>query len=420
MTKNSSKEKLVVIGNGMAGGRFLSELLERDADRFEIVVIGAEPHGNYNRILLSPVLSGEKNLDEIMINSLDWYTENLIDLMTNAWVTAVDTENKLITVNHEDQIAYDKLVIATGSNPFILPIPGNELEGVVCFRDINDVHTMMEACKTHKKAVVIGGGLLGLEAANGLMLQGMEVTVVQRSNCLMDRQLDQTAGELLQNSLEERGIHFKMQGETSAFESKTGKPSQVGSVKFADGSSIETDLVVMTAGIRPNITLAQSADLECQAGIVVDDLMRTSKEDVFALGECVQHRGQCYGLVAPLYEMASTLAAYLVGDLTQSYTGTVTSTKLKVTGIDVFSVGEFIGSEKSEAISLYDPQSKTYRKLLIEDNQLVGAVLMGDTSLNAEYMDLIMGGYSIKDLREELMFGPIDIAAIRDGKKIAA
>lgn len=420
MIMKQTKETLIVIGNGMAGGRFLSELLERDSARYKIIVFGAESHGNYNRIMLSPVLSGEKKLDEIMINSIDWYEENNIQLRTNSWVTAINSESKQIEVNHDEKIDYDKLVIATGSNPFIIPVKGNDLEGVVSFRDIKDVDFMLAAARKHRRAVVIGGGLLGLEAANGLKIQGMDVTVVHRSTCLMDRQLDSVAGQMLIDSLSARGIKFKMGANTSAFISHGSNAKNVGAVQFSDGSEISADLVVMTAGIRPNISLAKSSGINCEAGIVVDDHMQTSEKDIYAIGECVQHRKVCYGLVAPLYEMAKACAALLCEDLSEAYVGTITSTKLKVTGIDVFSVGDFQGNDQSESITMIDPANRIYRKLVIQNNVLIGAVLFGNTSLNAEYMDLIIASTDISTIRSDLMFGPVNIEMPTEEKQTAA
>jgi len=407
MTVTKPTEKLILIGNGMAGGRFLSDLIETDPDpenrQYDVTVFGAEPHGNYNRIMLSPVLAGEKELDDITLNTIDWYAENKITLHTSSLITKIDRQAKKVILENGDQFDYDKLVIATGSNPFIIPVAGNDLDGVISFRDIKDVDSMIEAAKTHDHAVVIGGGLLGLEAANGLMIQGMDVTVVHRSNCLMDRQLDQVAGESLQASLEERGLKFKMGAETTEF---AGDDQRVLKVNFADGTSIKADLVVMAAGIRPNYKLAEDAQLECGRGVIVDDQMQTSDPDIYAIGECVEHRGVSYGLVAPLYEMAKVCVENLIGKVSAKYEGTITSTKLKVTGIDVFSVGDFFGSEQSESLTLSDPANAIYRKLVIENNKLTGAVLYGETSHSVWYMDLIIEGKDIKTIRDSLMFGP--------------
>ena len=401
MTTIKHKKKLVLIGNGMAGGRLLSDLIATDSDQYEITVFGAEPHGNYNRILLSPVLSGEKQLDEITINTIDWYAENDITLHTSSRVTTIDRSVKKVTLENGDQHDYDTLVIATGSKSFVIPVPGTDLEGVISFRDIKDVDYMIHAAHTQRHAVVIGGGLLGLEAANGLMIQGMDVTVVHRNICLMDKQLDQVAGELLKANLEERGLKFKMKAETTEFTSE----QRVSAVNFADGSSLKADLVVMAAGIRANYQLAADAQLECGAGVIVNDQMQTSDLDIYAIGECVEHRGHCYGLVAALYEMATVCVENLTGNDRAAYEGTVTSTKLKVTGIEVFSVGDFIGSAQSESLILSDPGSAIYRKLVIENNQLTGAVLYGEMSHSPWYMDLIIEQTDVNKIRDQLMFG---------------
>ncbi|MGD8526955.1 MAG: FAD-dependent oxidoreductase, partial [Thioalkalispiraceae bacterium] len=324
------KDKLVVIGNGMAGIRTVEELLKIDPLAYDITVFGAEPYGNYNRIMLSPVLSGEKTIDEIMLNDEQWYVDNHVKLHKGKEVVEIDRLNRKLTASDGTMEDYDRLLIATGSNPVIIPVPGHELEGVISFRDIHDVDQMLDASNKHKHAVVIGGGLLGLEAANGLMQQGMNVTVVHLRDTLMERQLDKPAAKMLQASLEERGLNFLMEAQTEAIVGK----DRVEKVRFKDGTEIYADIVVMAVGIRPNFMLAEKAGIHCERGIVVSDTLQTFDPRVYAVGECVQHRGVAYGLVAPLFEMAKVCANHLAQHGIGRYEGTVTSTKLKVTGID--------------------------------------------------------------------------------------
>jgi len=301
------KQKLVLIGNGMAGVRTLEELLKLAPDSYEITVFGAEPHPNYNRIMLSPVLAGEKTVDQIMINDLSWYAERGIRLHAGHAVVDIHRARREVRAADGTVASYDRLLLATGSNPFILPIPGNDLPGVIGFRDIKDVETMLAAARTGKNAVVIGGGLLGLEAANGLMKQGMQVTVVHVLDTLMERQLDPVAADMLRANLEERGLRFLMGAQTAALLGE----ERVRAVRFKDGLEIPTDLVVMAVGIRPNFELAKRIGIYCERGIVVNDTMQTYDPRVYAVGECVQHRGQCYGLVAPLWEQAKVCANHL-------------------------------------------------------------------------------------------------------------
>ncbi|MEN9452209.1 MAG: hypothetical protein RLZZ369_1268, partial [Pseudomonadota bacterium] len=292
------KMKLVLIGNGMAGVRALEELIKVSPDLYDITVFGAEPHPNYNRILLSPVLAGEQTVDEIILNPLDWYTDNGITLHINKKVTQVDRTRRVVIAEDGTEAEYDRLLIATGSTPFVLPVPGKDLKGVIAYRDISDTNTMIETAKTHKHAVVIGGGLLGLEAANGLMLRGMDVTVVHIAPWLMDRQLDEVAAKLLQRSLEQRGLKFLIGAHTQ--ELVGGEDGRVKSVKFKGGQEVPADLVVMAAGIRPNTALAEKIGLHCNRGIVVTDTMQTVTDPrIYSVGECASHRGIAYGLVAP-------------------------------------------------------------------------------------------------------------------------
>ena len=395
------KEKLVCIGNGMAGVRTIEELLKLAPEKYEITILGSELYGNYNRVLLSPVLAGEKTVDDIILNTPDWYEQHHITLHLGHTVTQINRAKREIISDQELKIKYDRLLIATGSRPFILPVPGHNLPGVVSFREITDVKTMLEVSRHGRRAVVIGGGLLGLEAANGLMKQGMEVTVVHLGGFLMERQLDRPAADLLKNFLEQRGMTFLMGAQTTEMVGT----DWVSAVRFKDGREIPTDLVVMAAGIRPNIALAQAAGIYCQHGIIVNDTMQTYDPRVYAVGECVQHRGQAYGLVAPLYEQAKVCANHLAGMGIALYNGSVTSTKLKVTGIDVFSAGDFLGNGKTEDITFQDPSQGVYKKLVIQENCVKGAVMYGDTSDSTWYFQLIREQTNIGQIRDRLLFG---------------
>ncbi len=395
------KEKLVVIGNGMAGMRTVEELLELAPDKYDITVFGAEPYGNYNRILLSPVLCGEKAIDEIMLNDLQWYEDNNITLHKGVTVSDIDRSACKVTADDGTVAEYDRLLIATGSNPFIIPVPGHDLPGVIGFRDIKDVDTMIADSKVKKSAVVIGGGLLGLEAANGLMKQGMDVTVVHLMDWLMERQMDDVSGEMLKNSLEEQGMKFMMKASTQEIKGD----GKVEKVVFADGTEIDAELVVMAVGIRPNIELAKKVGLHCERGIVVNDTLQTYDPKIYAIGECIQHRGNVYGLVAPLFEMAKVCANHLAELGIGIYEGTLTSTKLKVTGIDLFSAGDFMGDETTEEIVVRDASRGVYKKIIIKDEKIQGAVLYGDTIDGAWYFQLMREATNITDIRDALMFG---------------
>lgn len=399
------KEKLVLIGNGMAGVRTLEELLKLAPERYEITVFGAEPHPNYNRILLSSVLAGEKRLSDIVLNDREWYQENGIALKTGDAVTGIDRIARNIITKRGETAAYDRLLIATGSNPFIIPVPGHEKQGVIGFRDIADVEAMLEAAGRCKKAVVIGGGLLGLEAANGLLKNGMDVTVVHLMDSLMERQLDKAAAGLLKASLESRGLRFMMEAQTAAI---TGG-ERVEGVRFADGSEIHADLVVMAVGIRPNIALAQDAGIHCDRGIVVSDTMQTFDPRIYAVGECVQHRDICYGLVAPLFEQAKVAANHLADIGIARYQGSITSTKLKVTGIDLFSAGDFIEGEGDEILLLQDQAAGVYKKLVLRNNRIKGAVMYGDTLDGSWYFQLLREGTDISAFRNTILFGRHDL-----------
>ncbi|GHD60032.1 nitrite reductase large subunit NirB [Jeongeupia chitinilytica] len=397
------KPKLVVVGNGMAGIRTVEELLTLAPDLYEITVFGAEPHPNYNRILLSPVLAGEQEFKDIVLNPLSWYAENGIRLHLGKSVARIDRHRRTVVANDGTEEPYDRLLLATGSMPFILPVPGKDLKGVISYRDIYDTETMIATAKAKKHAVVIGGGLLGLEAANGLKIRGMDVTVVHLGEWLLDKQLDVTAGQLLQTSLEERGLSFLLQKQTA--ELVGNDAGEVTAVRFKDGDEVAADLVVMAVGIRPNTALAESAGLHCNRGIVVSDALQTFDPRIYAVGECVSHRGVAYGLVAPLFEQAKVCANHLAQLGIGQYKGSVLSTKLKVTGIDLFSAGDFMGGEGTEDIVLSDPAGGVYKKLVIKDDQLVGACLYGDTADGAWYFKLLREGRKIADLRDHIMFG---------------
>nr|WP_183015831.1 FAD-dependent oxidoreductase [Achromobacter sp. UMC46] len=398
-----TKQKLVVVGNGMAGIRTVEELLALAPDLYDITVFGAEPHTNYNRILLSPVLTGERTLQDIVLNDEDWYARYGIRLLRNRKVTRVDRLRRVAQADDGTEAPYDRLLLATGSNPFILPVPGNDLDGVVAFRDIGDVNRMIEASSRYRHAVVVGGGLLGLEAANGLAARGMDVSVVHLGHALLDRQLDGEASAMLQKSLEARGLTFLLGRQTQAI--LAGDDGRVRALRFADGQEIPADLVVMAAGVRPNTELAERCGLHVDRGVVVTDTLQTYDPRIYAVGECVSHRGTAYGLVAPLFEQAKVAANHLALHGIGRYEGSVTSAKLKVTGIDLFSAGDFAGGGQAESITLCDALDGVYKKLVIRGNKLVGVCLYGDTADGAWYMRLIRDGQEIGALRDRLMAG---------------
>ncbi|QEY70881.1 nitrite reductase large subunit NirB [Pseudomonas denitrificans (nom. rej.)] len=413
------KLKLVLIGNGMAGVRTLEELLKIAPDLYDITVFGAEPHPNYNRILLSPVLAGEQAFEDIVLNDLNWYSENGIRLLLNRKVSRIDRHRRKVYAEDGTEAEYDRLLIATGSNPFILPVPGSRLQGVIGYRDIADTQTMIDTAGTHSHAVVIGGGLLGLEAANGLKQRGMDVTVVHLSDWLLERQLDRTAGKLLQEALESRGINFRLNTHTE--ELIDDGSGRVCAIRFKDGEVIAADLVVMAAGIRPNTELAEKTGLPCNRGILVNDTLQTYDPRIYALGECASHRGIAYGLVAPLFEQAKVCANHLAMLGFARYQGSVTSTKLKVTGIDLFSAGQFMGGEGTETITLSDPIGGVYKKLVIKDDVLVGACLYGDTADGGWYFRQIRENHNVGEIRDHLMFGESSIGDVgHQGQNSAA
>ncbi len=399
--KTPPAERLVVIGNGMAGCRAVEEILERDPARYAITIFGAEPRVNYNRIMLSPVLAGEKAFDDIVINDLAWYDDNGITLVSGDPIAQIDRATQTVIARSGRVEPYDKLLIATGSDPVVIPVPGSKLPGVVTFRDLDDVDRMLAAAQKGGSAVVIGGGLLGLEAAHGLSLRGMTVTVLHLMPTLMERQLDEAAGFLLKAELESRGQTILTGADTAEIVEKDG---HVAGVRLKDGRVIDADIVVMAVGIRPATQLAKAAGIDVERGILVDDHMVTSDPTVLAVGECVQHRGACYGLVAPLWDMCRALADHATGS-PSGYTGSVTATKLKVSGIDLFSAGDFSGGEGAEDIVMRDAARGLYKRVVVKADKLVGAVLYGDTADGNWYFDLLKKGEDVSSIREGLIFG---------------
>ncbi|KMP11152.1 nitrite reductase [Candidatus Nitromaritima sp. SCGC AAA799-A02] len=395
------KEKLVLIGNGMAGVRTLEELLKIAPDLYDITVFGSEPYGNYNRILLSPMLAGEKNIDDIMLNDEHWYQENNIKLHTGKEVVDIDRRNRKVTAQDGTTEEYDRLLLATGSNSILLPIPGNDLQGVVTFRNIRDVRAMLEISEKKKQALVVGGGLLGLEAAYALKQQGMFVTVVHLMDSLMERQLDPEASAMLKKTLENRGIQFLMETATEAFLGE----GEVWGARFKGGLEIAADLVVMAVGIRPNMDLARKARIYCDRGIVVNDTMQTYDGRIYAVGECVQHKDQVYGLVAPLFEQAKVCANHLAQFGFACYKGSITFSKLKVTGVELFSTGDFIGDETTENIVMKDVSKGIYKKIVLKENRIHGAVMFGDTVDGSWYYQLLRDRTDISSFRDQLLHG---------------
>ncbi|MDP2779669.1 nitrite reductase large subunit NirB [Devosia sp.] len=416
-------ERLVIVGNGMAPGRMLEHLFEAAPGRFEVTIFNAEPRVNYNRLMLSPVLSGEKSYAEIITHGDEWYAEHGVTLHKSAPVTQIDRAAKRVQSSNGLVAEYDHLVIATGSSPFIPPVPGHQLAGVVTYRDLDDVDKMLAAGRG-SSIVVIGGGLLGLEAAAGLKLRGMDVTVLHLAPTLMERQLDPAAGYLLEKAFVDRGVRVITQANTKQVLGQ----DRVEGVELSDGTVIACSMVVMAVGIRPASALAKESGLAVNRGIVVDDQMRTDDPHIFALGECAEHRGICYGLVAPLYEMGQVLASTLVG-VPASYQGSVTSTKLKVTGIDLFSAGDFGEGEDREEIVLRDASAGIYKRLVLKDDRIIGAVLYGETSDGPWFFDLLKRGVDTREMRDTLVFGqayqggtPLDpmaaVAALPDEAEI--
>ena len=397
-----SQDRLVVVGNGMAGCRAVEEILKRDPGRYTVTIFGAEPRVNYNRIMLSPVLAGEKTFADIVINDEAWYRDNAITLHSGRAVTAIDAERKTVLAEGGLEVPYDVLILANGSDPVRLPLPGSDLKGVVTFRDLDDVGAMVTAAEQEGgRAVVIGGGLLGLEAAYGLAKRGMQATVVHLMEVLMERQLDESAGYLLTEALKERGVETVLGAQSEAI---LGENGYVSGLRLKDGRVLPCDILVMAVGIRPNTGLAKAAGLIVNRGVVVDDRMRTSDPAIFAVGECAEHRGIAYGLVAPIWDMCRTLAQALT-DGEGTYEGSVLSTRLKVSGVDVFSAGRFAGGEGCEDIVFRDAGRGVYKRLVLEGGKVAGAVLFGDAADGGWYFDLMRSGQDVSDIRETLVFG---------------
>ncbi|KYD05770.1 NADPH-nitrite reductase [Bacillus atrophaeus] len=398
------KKQLVLVGNGMAGVRAIEEILSVSKDEFQIIIFGSEPHPNYNRILLSKVLQGDTDIKDITLNDWNWYEENNIQLYTNETVIKVDPENKTVITDSGRIQPYDELILATGSVPFILPIPGADKKGVTAFRDIKDTDIMLAASKEYKKAAVIGGGLLGLEAARGLLNLGMDVSVIHLAPFLMERQLDATAGRLLQNELEKQGMTFLLEKQTEEIYGD----DRVEGIRFKDGTSIEADLVVMAVGIRPNTKLGAEGGIPVNRGIIVNDYMQTEIPHIYAVGECAEHRGIAYGLVAPLYEQAKVLAKQICGIDTNPYEGSVLSTQLKVSGVEVFSAGDFNESDDKKAIKVFDEQDGIYKKIVLRENQIVGAVLFGDSSEGNRLFSMIQKEADISETSKISILQPLN------------
>ncbi len=397
----AGRRKLVVIGNGVAAMRTIEELLELAPQAYEITVFGAEHHSPYNRVLLSPVLAGEKRTDEIITHPPEWFRKQGIVLHLGDPVVQIDRARRRVRSRLGVELAYDRLLIATGSAPVLLPVPGRDLPGVLTFRDLQDVDAMLAGARSRRCAVVIGGGLLGLEAATGLLRRGMDVTVVHLSEFLMNQQLDAQAGEMLHRELLAQGLKFCLSARTVAIQGTT----QVTGVQLADGRELPADLVVMATGVRPNTELAKAAGLRCDRGILVDDTLQSFDPSIYAVGECVQHRDSTFGLVAPLWEQARVCAAYLAERGVRRYGGSPVSTQLKVSGVKVFSAGDLTAGAGRESLVMRDARRGVYKKLLLEDNKVRGAVLYGDTVDGNWYFDLINQGRDVGSLRDTLLFG---------------
>ncbi|MDX1981548.1 MAG: nitrite reductase large subunit NirB [Bryobacteraceae bacterium] len=412
-------KKLVVIGNGMAGVACVEQILKHRHD-FEITIFGDETHVNYNRILLSSVLAGEKTFDDIVLNDIDWYRKNGIRAKLGVRVTAVDAVLRKVVGDDGSQTEFDNLILATGSSAFVPPIDGSNKKNVHVFRTLDDARALMEKSRPGRRAAVIGGGLLGLEAARGLQVQGCEVTVVHLAGHLMERQLDPLGGLYLRRKIENLGVRVMVNRQTSALLGN----GKVEGLRFQDGEEMEADLVVVAAGIKPNVELAKEAGIEVRRGIVVNDFMQTSAPGVYAVGECTEHRGQVFGLVAPLYEQGKVLAAAITGNGGPRFEGAVLSTRLKIMGVDVFSAGELYEGEGVESVRYEDPALGIYKKLLLKDNRLLGVVLVGDIADDRRYMEWLRERTDLTSLRRHLLFPPaapdhgVDVAAMADAETI--
>lgn len=393
-------EPLVIVGNGMAAARLVDELAKTALGRYAVAVIGEEPRLAYNRVLLSSVLAGETGSHEIELRPADWWRHRGVTVRYGYRVTEIDTGRRELKVEGEESMQYSKLVLATGSTPLRLNVPGADLAGVHTFRDTRDVDLLLALAAGKKRVVVVGGGLLGLEAAYGLAKAGAPVTLLHLMDRLMERQLDLPAADLLKTLVERKGIRILLNASTKCIHGD----SRVEAVELADGSRIEADAVIFAAGIRPNVALARDAGIAVNRGVVVNDEMQTASPDIYALGECAEHRGTCYGLVEPAYEQARVLARHLAGR-PAAYQGSVVSTNLKVSGVSVFSAGDFMGGEGSESLVLTDRRRGTYKKLVIADGRLTGAVLIGDTADALWYLELIRNRDKVTAIRSDMMFG---------------
>ncbi|MGA9090366.1 MAG: FAD-dependent oxidoreductase [Bradyrhizobium sp.] len=393
-------EPLVIVGNGMAAARLVDELAKVALGRYAIAVIGDEPRLAYNRVLLSSVLAGETASHDIELRPADWWRDRGVTLKYGCAVTEIDIGRRELKIANEESIAFSRLVLATGSTPLRLNLPGAELAGVHTFRDSRDVDLLLTLAASKKRVVVVGGGLLGLEAAYGLAKAGAPVTLIHLMDRLMERQLDAPAAALLKSLVEPRGIEVLLNANTARIVGETC----VEGVELTDGRRIDADAVIFAAGIRPNIALARDAGIAVNRGVIVDDCLQTGAPDIFALGECAEHRGICYGLVEPAYEQARVLAQHLSGR-TAAYGGSVVATNLKVSGVSVFSAGDFLGNDGSEAIELSDIRRGTYKKLVISEGRLTGALLVGDVGDALWYLELIRNRQSVAGIRKDMMFG---------------
>lgn len=388
-----SKQKLVMIGNGMAGIRTIEELISRDANRYDITVVGKEPYPNYNRIMLSNILQNKMTVEETIMNSYEWYEENHITLINDDPVEKVDRQSKKIITQKGIELEYDICIFATGSKAFVLPIEGSNLPSVIGWRTIQDTEQIIDIASKKKKAIVIGGGLLGLECARGLLDQGMDVTVLHLAEWLMEMQLDRKAGDMLRADLEKQGMKFELQANSKRIIGH----EDVEAVELADGRVIETDLVVMAVGIRPYTEVAKDAGLDVQRGIVVNDFLQTSDSNIYAIGECAEHNGKVYGLVAPLYEQGKVLADYLTGNETEGYKGSTTFTSLKVSGCDLYSAGQIVENDDIHGIEIFNSIDNIYKKVYLNQGQVVGAVLYGDTDDGSRFYNMMKKHESLED-----------------------
>jgi nitrite reductase (NADH) large subunit len=393
-------EPLVIVGNGMAAARLVDELAKTSLGRYAVAVIGEEPRLAYNRVLLSSVLAGETGSHEIELRPADWWRHRGVTVRYGYRVSEIDTGRRELKIEGEESMEYSKLVLAVGSTPLRLNVPGADLAGVHTFRDTRDVDLLLTLAAARKRVVVVGGGLLGLEAAYGLAKAGAPVTLLHLMDRLMERQLDASAADLLKTLVERKGIRILLNASTARIHGE----GHVQAVELADGSRIEADAVIFAAGIRPNIALAKDAGIAVNRGIVVNDEMQTASPDIYALGECAEHRGTCYGLVEPAYEQARVLARHLAGR-PAAYQGSVVSTNLKVSGVSVFSAGDVMGGEGSESLVLTDRRRGTYKKLVIADGRLTGAVLIGDTVDALWYLELIRNSEKVAAIRTDMVFG---------------